>query len=131
ASATATATPTAPPTSTATITPTATGVPTLAPCGAVNGATYCITDLDTLGGASSHAQAINDLDRVVGWQALSAGGRTHAFLWQSGQMIDLARSRAAPTATPTASTPWARWSATPTWRRGGPPSTPSCGRTGR
>jgi len=47
-----------------------------------------MTDLGTLGGASSTAAAINDHDWVVGW-SLTATGVTHAFLWRNGHMADL------------------------------------------
>jgi probable HAF family extracellular repeat protein len=39
--------------------------------------------IDTLGGDSSEAVDINDLDQVVG-NAMTAGGSTHAFLWRLG-----------------------------------------------
>lgn len=47
-----------------------------------------MTDLGTLGGASSDAFDINDRGQVVG-TAQTASGPMHAFLWQNGQMIDL------------------------------------------
>src|SRR5439155_155495 len=51
-------------------------------------AAFTVTDLGTLGGSFSVARGINDLGQVVGYSA-TAGGATHAFLWQSGTMIDL------------------------------------------
>ncbi len=38
------------------------------------------TDLGTFGGSHSYAQAINSLDRVVGW-AYTAAGAVRSFLW--------------------------------------------------
>ena len=46
--------------------------------------------LGTLGGATSVATAINDLDEVVG-SSQTATGQTHAFLWRDGHMTDLGR----------------------------------------
>jgi probable HAF family extracellular repeat protein len=56
-----------------------------------------MTDLGTLGGASSAAQAINTAGQVVGQSTYIAGVsglgpdlvNDHAFLWQNGTMIDL------------------------------------------
>ena len=53
---------------------------------------YSVTDLGTLGGKSSAADAINDKGQVVGWSETSVvGGRSiiHAFLWDHGKMQDL------------------------------------------
>src|SRR2546421_67392 len=47
-----------------------------------------MTDLGTLGGAPSHATAINAAGQVVGWSA-NASGVNHAFLWENGTMTDL------------------------------------------
>jgi probable HAF family extracellular repeat protein len=47
-----------------------------------------ITDLGTLGGASSKAFGINQRGDVVG-QSETADGRTHAFLSRNGRMTDL------------------------------------------
>lgn len=47
-----------------------------------------MTDLGTLGGASSRAYAINDGGQVTGW-AESDEGAAHAFLWSAGAMRDL------------------------------------------
>ena len=49
---------------------------------------YSITDLGTLGGASSTACGVNDRGQVTGSSAI-AGGQVHAFIWQNGAMTDL------------------------------------------
>jgi probable HAF family extracellular repeat protein len=51
-------------------------------------ASYSVTDLGTLGGATSRACGINDRGQIVGRSAL-ANGKVHAFLWQAGAMTDL------------------------------------------
>jgi len=51
-------------------------------------ATYTVTDLGTLGGASSGATDVNSSGEVVGW-AQTATGQVHAFVWRAGRMIDL------------------------------------------
>src|SRR5215510_14995213 len=51
-------------------------------------ATYSITDLGTLGGATSTACGINDRGQVAGNSAI-ASGELHAFLWDGGTMTDL------------------------------------------
>ena len=61
--------------------------------------TWTITDLGTLGGSESYANAINASGQVVGAANLVGDG-THAFLWHNGVMSDLgtlggSRSRAA------------------------------------
>ena len=55
-----------------------------------------MTDLGTLGGDSSSANAVNDKGQVVGWSGTTAGGgalafdpNARAFVWDSGQMIPL------------------------------------------
>jgi probable HAF family extracellular repeat protein len=45
-------------------------------------------DLETLGGQRSEATAINNLSQIVGWSYI-ADGSTHAFMYDSGFMIDL------------------------------------------
>lgn len=47
-----------------------------------------ISDLGTLGGATSIALAVNDADQIVG-DANIASGAQHAFVWQEGKMTDL------------------------------------------
>jgi probable HAF family extracellular repeat protein len=56
-------------------------VPSVASAGIVT-STYTVTDLGTLGGAGSHAWAINNSGQVVG-EAQTASGAWHAFLWDS------------------------------------------------
>ena len=46
-----------------------------------------VTDLGTLGGATSRAYGINQQTQIVG-TARTADGTEHAFLWQDGQMND-------------------------------------------
>jgi probable HAF family extracellular repeat protein len=47
-----------------------------------------MTDLDTLGGRDSQADAINNNGLIVGWSQ-TIDGEQHAFLWSSGRMLDL------------------------------------------
>ena len=47
-----------------------------------------LKDLGTLGGADSFGIGINDSGQVIGYSSL-AGGGIHAFLYSSGQMMDL------------------------------------------
>jgi probable HAF family extracellular repeat protein len=47
-----------------------------------------ITDLGTLGGDLSAANAINDRGQIVG-ESSTASGEMHAFLWEHGVMTDL------------------------------------------
>ncbi len=54
----------------------------------VSGYTYQITGLGTLGGAWSHAYAINNSGQVVGASA-TAGNLEHAFFYSNGKMEDL------------------------------------------
>jgi probable HAF family extracellular repeat protein len=49
---------------------------------------YLVTDLGTLGGASSQAYGINASGQVVGSSDTSNGG-TDAFLYSAGQMVDI------------------------------------------
>jgi len=53
-----------------------------------SGPTYNIFDLGTLGGASSEAYDINSLGQIAGWSH-TAGGASHAVLWDSDSMTDL------------------------------------------
>jgi probable HAF family extracellular repeat protein len=48
-----------------------------------------MTDLSTLGGRSSRANAINNAGTVVGIADLAAADQRHAFIWEHGQMQDL------------------------------------------
>jgi probable HAF family extracellular repeat protein len=45
-------------------------------------------DLGTLGGIESQADGINNSGLIVGWSRIASGAR-HAFLWNSGGMVDL------------------------------------------
>jgi len=47
------------------------------------------TDLGSLGGTWSEVTAINDGGQIVGGSYVAEGWRTHAFLRESGRMIDL------------------------------------------
>ncbi len=49
---------------------------------------YTITDLGTLGGTRSSAEAVNSLGHVVG-RSYTSTGSNHAFLWADGVMTDL------------------------------------------
>src|SRR5262245_57737390 len=49
---------------------------------------YTITDLGTLGGASSYAYGLSPTGYVVG-TAQTAAGLSHAFLYRDGEMTDL------------------------------------------
>ena len=42
--------------------------------------------LPTLGGSEAHATSISEVGYVTGW-SVTAGGRTHAFLWRHGEGI--------------------------------------------
>jgi len=50
---------------------------------------YTITDLGTLGGNGSGAEAINDAGQVVGWSYFGASYHRRAFLWEAGVLTDL------------------------------------------
>jgi probable HAF family extracellular repeat protein len=52
-----------------------------------------LTDLGTLGGGFSVANAVNDKGQVVG-ESSTSSGQVHAFLWQDGHMTDLGLSNA-------------------------------------
>ena len=46
--------------------------------------------LGSLGGATSWALGVNNTGQVVGWSDTGGGKHSQAaFLWQSGQMVDL------------------------------------------
>jgi probable HAF family extracellular repeat protein len=49
---------------------------------------YTVTDLGTLGGSFSRALGMNDSGEIVGFSD-TAGGNSHAFLYEDGQMTDL------------------------------------------
>lgn len=48
-----------------------------------------LTDLGTLGGDFSHAQAVNDSGWIVGSSTTTRNLATHATLWKDGAVIDL------------------------------------------
>lgn len=56
---------------------------------------FVITDLGTLGGGSSHAEAINDKGQVVGYSPLTMNQQInkdtiiHGFIWQKGKLTDI------------------------------------------
>lgn len=52
-------------------------------------ADWAIVDLGTLGGTYSGASAINNNNQIVGAANLAGDTVMHAFLWDSGTMIDL------------------------------------------
>src|SRR6188768_556025 len=49
---------------------------------------YSLTDLGTLGGATSTANGVNNQGHVTGW-AQTADGSPHAFIFRDGKMQDL------------------------------------------
>src|SRR5262245_55715492 len=53
---------------------------------------YAITDLGTLGGATSYAWDVNDAGHVAGY-ADTVSGASHAFLYKDGAMLDLGTLR--------------------------------------
>jgi probable HAF family extracellular repeat protein len=55
----------------------------------VIGTAGTLTDLGTLGGSYSTANAIDALGRVVGTSTVAGDGRDHAFFWWHGRMTDL------------------------------------------
>ncbi|MBI1176108.1 hypothetical protein GC207_01575 [bacterium] len=52
-----------------------------------------MSDLGTLGGSQSYAEAINDSGVVVGWSLTKGKGKNdgpqRAFVWNDGVMVDL------------------------------------------
>ena len=48
-----------------------------------------LTDLGTLGGIGSEANAINDAGQVVGWTEVTGLAHPRPFLWERGVMTDL------------------------------------------
>jgi len=48
-----------------------------------------IHDLGTLGGRDAGANAINDLDEIVGWSQTTSNAEIRAFLYRQGQITDL------------------------------------------
>jgi probable HAF family extracellular repeat protein len=50
--------------------------------------TYRLTDLGTLGGSESQGVALNASGQATGFST-TAGGETHAFLWDGTTMLDL------------------------------------------
>src|SRR5271165_5942603 len=50
---------------------------------------YSITDLGTLGGTSSFAQAINNSGQIVGYSYMAGNVNMNAFLYCAGAMTDL------------------------------------------
>ena len=49
--------------------------------------TYSVTDLGTLGGATSYAFSVNEANQVAGYS--SVNGTTHAFLYSNSKTVDL------------------------------------------
>src|SRR4051812_44264560 len=60
----------------------------VAPATAGAAPVYTVTDLGTLGGATSSAADVNESGDVVG-SSRTASGQVHAFLWHAGSMHDL------------------------------------------
>lgn len=50
---------------------------------------YAVTDLGTLGGTESEAEAINEAGHVVGGAATAGDAAWHAFIWDGATMTDL------------------------------------------
>jgi len=57
--------------------------------GSAFAATYTITDLGTLGGATSYAYGINNNGQVAGYSKISGNSDDHAFIYDGGKMTDL------------------------------------------
>jgi probable HAF family extracellular repeat protein len=64
---------------------------TAAFAGAANAraAMYTITDLGTLGGASSQARGINDAGQIVGYSEVAGNAYNSAFLYEDGVMTNI------------------------------------------
>ncbi len=50
---------------------------------------YTITDLGTLGGSTSMANAINTSGQIAGTSTITGDAASHAYLWSSGTLQDL------------------------------------------
>lgn len=50
---------------------------------------YIFTDLGTLGGSSSSANAINNVGQIAGWASTPGDAARHATLWNGATTTDL------------------------------------------